>query len=105
MHDLLAYQAGASREAGTLLHTASSTQMLPCWIFAQVDDLLAYQEGRGREAELGQQLESIGGAQDNVSACGLGERGMFGVIAATCPGQTVICAALTAKCGMNASLH
>ncbi len=35
---------------------------------AQVDDLLAYQEGRGREAELGQQLESIGGAQDNVSA-------------------------------------
>ncbi|KAI7835827.1 hypothetical protein COHA_010280 [Chlorella ohadii] len=32
----------------------------------QVDDLLAYQEGRGREAELGQQLESIGGAQDNV---------------------------------------
>ena len=32
----------------------------------QVDDLLAYHEGRAREEELGQQLESIGGAQHDV---------------------------------------
>lgn len=59
----------------------NTSQWLCAFPLSQVDDLLAYQEGRAREAELGAQLESIGGAQDNVRMCWEGARAVWACMA------------------------